>query len=167
MKRLQILLVGIILIGFVLAMWWQHSPFYHEVRTATTFMSIDASAEKTVQVLTDFEKYPEWNPYIVKVAPQGQASTSPRRFRVVERAAGRSSSHTVQLVSIDKHGFEWTGHSWPGFLLNWTERFTVVPVDSSHCRLEVAQSYQGVLLRSYWNYYNHRYLAAVKEMGKE
>jgi len=160
--RLQILLVGSILLGTLLTAWWLHSPLYHEVRAVTSFTVINAPADKVLGVLTDFKKYPEWNPYIVEAVPRAD---QPAELGIVERTGNRSRSHTVQLTRFDMNGFAWSGSTTPGWLLSWNESFTVTEIDATHCRLEVSQSYQGALLRSYWNYYNQKTLSAVKSMG--
>ena len=168
MKRLQILVVGLILVGFVLAMWWKSSPFYHEVRTAATFLELDAPADQVAKVLLDFNKYSEWNPYVVRAdapAPQSRVVV-PFQMKIVEASKDGGHSHRVQMTNLTDRGFAWSGSLWPSWLLNWSESFEVIPIDDTHSRVEVLQSYQGVLLRSYWSYQNPKYLAAIKDMGR-
>ena len=166
MKRLQILVVGMILVGFVLAMWWKSSPYYHEVRTAATFIEIDAPADQVAKVLLDFNKYPEWNPYVVRAERPPNSTTPPFRMKIVEASKNGSHAHRVQVTNLTDRSFRWTGSLWPDWLLSWSESFEITPIDTAHSRVEVLQSYQGVLLRSYWSYQNQKYLAAVKEMGR-
>jgi hypothetical protein len=167
MKRLRILLVGLVLIGIVLSLWWRHSPYYHEVRSATTFTVINAPADRVAAVLTDFSKYPEWNPYVIRAEKLegGTSGSSPLRMRVVESVGGHTSTHRVHVTRWEENGFSWSGSSWPGWLLSWNESFDIVRIDAGHSELQVTQSYQGVLLRSYWNYRNRKTLDSAKAMG--
>ena len=132
MKRLRILLVGLVLIGILLGIWWRRSPLYHEVRTVATFTTIDAPADRVLKTLTDFDKYPEWNPYVVKVgSTEGKNLASQPKIRIEERAGKRSLSHNVRLTRFDQEGFAWQGSLFPGFLLNWREGFEVTPIDAA------------------------------------
>ena len=165
MKRLFILLVGFVLIGIVLAEWWVHSPYYGEVRMATTFITVDASADKVWQTLEATGDYSQWNPYIARVDGTLAAGA---RLRVVEKFGGKNHTYSVLVTRFQPSDrqFAWAGSTWFPALLRWSESFVVEPIDATHCRVDISQGYQGVLLRSFWNNNNQKALSAVKQMGQ-
>lgn len=51
-----------------------------------TEILIDASAEKVWQILTDFEKFPEWNPFVINVSGQAKrGETLKIKVKIPER----------------------------------------------------------------------------------
>lgn len=103
--RVQIVVFGLIAIAILLTAWWRRSPYFHEVRSAITFVKIEAPCESVQAVLTDFEKYPEWNPYIVRAERMGSGTHVPFTMKVVESGGGRSRSHRFSITRWEKNGF--------------------------------------------------------------
>lgn len=165
--RVQIVVFGLIAIAILLTLWWRKSPYYHEVRSAITFVKVDAPCQNVNAVLTDFTKYPEWNPYVVRAERKDSNSQIPFTMTVVESSGTSSRSHRVKVTRWQNDGFTWEGSTWPSWLLSWTESFETEAAGDHQCELLVTQRYQGLLLRSYWNYMNPKYLSSVNRMGSE
>lgn len=162
MKRLRILLVGIILValfGFLYA-----TRNTGEVLTSYTFIAVNAPAEKTWAILTNISAYPSWNPYVVEA--EGNLSSG-QKLRIVEEVGGKRHTHTVRVTRLDvaNHELQWEGSMIPAKLLKWEEGFLVEAVDASHCRVAMLNSHQGLLAKLYSKYNKNRHLQAFREYG--
>ena len=163
MKRLRILLVGLVLLvafGFL----WMSKAKPGEVLTSYTFVAIDAPADKAWNILTDVSHYPDWNPYIVKV--DGTLSSA-AKLTIESRSEGKSESHRVRVTRFDPagHQFSWQGASIFSGLLSWSEQYSVEALDANHCRVTVAESHQGLLANWYWKSHKNRGLASHRLLG--
>lgn len=73
-----------------------------------TEITIHASAEKVWSILTDFEKYPEWNPLILSISGKQEKGA---RLRVALNNGKGSSVFKPEVVAFEINGrFEWRGH---------------------------------------------------------
>jgi hypothetical protein len=162
MKRLRILLVGMVLlalVGFVCA-----TRNTGEVLTSYTFVAINAPAEKTWATLIDFSSYPQWNPYIVEVDGTPRVG---EKLKIVEEAGGKRHSHTVRVSRFDSstHELRWEGSLISAILLKWDEGFEVEAVDANHSRVSIINSHQGFLAKTYYRYNKNRDLLTYREFG--
>jgi hypothetical protein len=79
------------------------------VETIHTDVEIAASPEKVWAVLSDFESYPEWNPYITSIKGEPKAGT---KLEVTLQAKGKKPRTFKPEVTQAEPGrvFEWLGH---------------------------------------------------------
>src|SRR6266702_1477499 len=161
MKRLQILLVGLVLLAF-LGFAWLSKGYSGEILTSHTFVEINAPAEKVWAVLTDTGSYPQWNPYVVEVTGIPKVG---ERLKIVEQINGKRRSHNVLVTSLDskERQLAWAGSTVPSAFLKWGESFGVDSIDPNHSRLVVIRSTQGLLAQMYWKYYKTRDLTVYRE----
>jgi hypothetical protein len=162
MKRLRILLVGIVLLalfGFLYA-----TRNAGEVLTSYTFIAVNAPAEKTWAILTDLSSYPSWNPYVVEV--EGSLAVG-KKLKIDEQVDGKRHTRTVRVTCLDvsTHELRWEGSLVPAMLLKWDEGFLVEAVDASHSRVAMVNSHQGLLAKMYRKYNQNRDLKAFREFG--
>ncbi|SEO56691.1 hypothetical protein SAMN04487948_103264 [Halogranum amylolyticum] len=113
------------------------------MRELSTTIDIEAPPETVWSVLTDFERYPEWNPFmrvvgrpnegahlVVDLTPPGK-----REFRF---------RPTVTRVERPRE-LRWLGHLFVPGLYDGDHRFTLESVDDGRTRLTHAESFGGVL----------------------
>ena len=85
-------------------------------RTIETEIEINGTATQVWEVLTDFGRYPEWNPFILRIA--GTLQTGSRLKAVVQTPHFPKITIRPVLLNVDaEHELRWLGH-WviPRFL---------------------------------------------------
>ena len=112
----------------------------------TTSIEIDAPAETVWAVLTDFDRYDEWNPYtriegepiegtILRVAPGPEA--------------GRMPTFRPRVLSvIPNQELRWLGHLYVRGLFDGEHRFRIEPIDEDRSRLIQDETFSGILVRA-------------------
>jgi hypothetical protein len=109
-----------------------------EVRTE---IEISADPRKVWQILADFEKYDQWNPFIVKVT--GQAKEGSKIEIHIETPSGRSRKYGPTVTKVDQDGeLRWHGKS---ILLNGEHIFTIEQIEQGRVRLVHREVFDGLL----------------------
>ncbi|QCJ48033.1 SRPBCC domain-containing protein [Haloprofundus sp. MHR1] len=108
----------------------------------TTAVDIDAPPETVWRVLTDFESYPDWNPYTV-VSGRAEEGT---RLRVSPGPeAGRAPTFRPRVLRADPNReLRWIGHLYVRGLFDGEHRFVVESRDDDRSRLVQSESFSGV-----------------------
>jgi len=110
----------------------------------TTSIEIDAPAETVWAVLTDFDRYDEWNPYtridgeaiegtILRVAPGPEAGKMPT-FRPRVRSV------------VPNRELRWLGHLYVRGLFDGEHRFRIESLDDDRSRLIQDETFSGLLV---------------------
>ncbi len=77
-------------------------------------ITIQASSEKVWDILMDFEKYPDWNPFMRSIRGSAEIGT---KLEVVLKLEGRKSAtfKPKVLANQPNEEFRWLGKLWiPG-----------------------------------------------------
>ena len=107
-----------------------------------TKVSINASPAKVWQVLTDFAKYNEWNPFLIEI--HGKAATGERLN--VKFANGWSMTPQLIVVEPEKE-LRWQGKLAFGGLFDGEHRFILTPTNGgASTELEHAEKFSGILI---------------------
>lgn len=112
-----------------------------EVRTE---IEIDASPEKVWKILTDFDKYDQWNPYIHKIIGEAKEGTKIKIH--IETPGGKNRKYEPTVTKV-KQGSEirWRGKSLiPGFL-NGEHVFMIEQLQSERIRFTQLEVFEGLL----------------------
>lgn len=112
-----------------------------EIRTA---IDVDAAPERVWRVLTDFEDYDAWNPFLRVV---GRANVGARPHVRLTTPNGRTASVRPEvLVAEPNREFRWRGHLFVPGLFDGEHRFVLEPLDGgSRTRFVHAETFGGVL----------------------
>jgi hypothetical protein len=127
----------------------------------STRVDVDAPPEQVWAVLTDFDRYHEWNPFVRIV---GRPTRNARLHVELTPPGGR----TVRLrptVTRAEQGRElrWLGHLWRPGVFDGEHRFVLEPLDGgSRTAVTHAEVFTGTLVPLLW-----RVVGAGTERGFE
>ena len=118
------------------------------MRTTRSEISLDARPEQVWAQLMDFESYPEWNPFVVRVT--GEAVEGCRLRVTLSPPGGRRFSLTPHVAEVvPERAFEWWGHLGVRGVFDGRLRFELHPVGDG-TRLVQAETFSGVLAPLLW-----------------
>lgn len=118
------------------------SRLYIETRT------INASAETVYAALTDFARYPQWNPWIV--AARGEPAVG-SAVSVTDNKG--SIYHHCVIVAERPTRFAWKDVGWFTVFADGQRARSIEPIDDTHCRYRCELSITGPLcLLAHWLY---------------
>jgi hypothetical protein len=111
-----------------------------------TEIEIDAPPERVWSVLTDFRRYPEWNPFITNI--EGALSVGDTLDLRV--SPPESSEHRLRpklLVCEAPRELRWRGHLFIKGLLDGEHFFQVHDAGDGRTRFVHGEDFSGILLR--------------------
>src|SRR5712692_5369512 len=108
-----------------------------------TEVEIAAPAEKVWQILTDFAKYPEWNPFITKISGDPKNGARLEVHINAPNDKERVYKPTVENVEKNKE-LRWLGKSFAG-LFSGEHSFTIEPINEKHVRFNQDEKFSGLL----------------------
>jgi hypothetical protein len=112
------------------------------MQTLHTDIIINASAEKVWSILMDFEKYPEWNPFILSIAGKQQVG---EELRVVLKNGDGTSVFKPKVVTLEKNtAFEWLG-KLPLGIFTGQHQFRIVKIVDGQVRFMHSEQFSGLL----------------------
>jgi hypothetical protein len=114
-------------------------------RMLQTQVRIAAPASRVWQVLIDFPRYPEWNPFITEIEGVTEESA---RLRVRIQSPGRKPmtfKPTVIVVTRDRE-LRWLGHLYLPGLFDGEHSFRIED-KRRNCRFHQSERFSGVLVR--------------------
>ena len=116
------------------------SPF--EIRTE---IAIAAPAERVWAILTDFQAYPTWNPFIRSI--EGRAETGTKlRARIEPPGGSAMVFKPTVLAAVAPREFRWLGHLWFPGLFDGEHIFEIHDTPGGGVRLVQREQFRGILV---------------------
>lgn len=116
-----------------------------------TEVQIDAPPEKVWAVLTDFARYPEWNPFIQRV--EGELREGKKLSILLTPPDGSEWRIAPVVLRADApHELRWRGKLWISGLFDG-EHYFVLEAHDGGTRLVHAENFSGLLKRFMGNAY--------------
>jgi hypothetical protein len=110
----------------------------HEVQTQIT---INTTAEKAWKVLTDFEKYPEWHPYISKIEGNLKKKSKIKvTYKKNNHEEGVFSAYIVENEA--NKNLSWGGSL--GFIFRAKHYYMIEPVGNDSIRFTQGEYWKGI-----------------------
>ena len=114
-------------------------------RHISTSIIIDATPEQVWQVLTDFARYPDWNPFVIAI--HGSAVLG-EKLTITVKPAGQKPMNFNPTILACKPGSElrWLGQlAIPG-LFAGEHIFLIEPCGVNQVRFTQAETFRGLLI---------------------
>jgi hypothetical protein len=114
------------------------------MRTIETWIDISASPARVWDVLTNFDAYPQWNPFITRITGIPSEGT---RLRVHIKPPGRSGmTFKPTIVALTRQQkFTWLGHLLLPGLFDGEHSFQIEGHGNS-CRFHQSERFSGILV---------------------
>ncbi len=109
-----------------------------------TEIEILASAEKVWRILTDLDKYQEWNPFILKAV--GRASAGKSVDITFKSASKEMTLHCKVNKAEPNHELRWKYHVAFNALFSGEHIFTIESIDANHVRFIDREIFNGLLV---------------------
>ena len=125
------------------------------MKVIRTKIEINASAAQVWHVLTDFDKYPEWNPFIKKISGRLHPG---EKLRVTIHPPGKKESvFNPVVLNVEKNReFCWLGHLFFPGIFDGEHHFQIESISDSAVLLHHNEHFSGILLPVLWKtLFNH------------
>ncbi len=115
------------------------------MKTITTEIIINAKPEKVWTVLTDFEKYPSWNPFIQQI--YGDKKVGSNLTTVLQQPGGKKMTFKpVVLEYLENKEFRWKGKLFVKGLFDGEHFFILSKYEDSKTKLIHGENFNGILV---------------------
>ena len=109
----------------------------------------------------DFEKYPEWNPFIKSVSGEVKVGN-----RIKIRLQGMTFKPLV-LKLEENTEFKWLGHFWIKRLFDGEHRFYLTDNSDGTTNFEQSESFSGILVKMFSKSLDNDTKQGFEQMNKE
>jgi hypothetical protein len=115
------------------------------MRELQTSIEIDATPERVWEILTDFDSYPDWNPFIRSA--RGKAETGTKLENRLEPPGGRAMTFKpTVLVAEPVRELRWLGRLLLPGVFDGEHIFRIEPLERGRTRFVQAERFSGVLV---------------------
>ena len=112
-----------------------------------TEIVIEASPAAVWAVLTDLERYPEWNPFIVEA--EGPVEVGARLTNRLQAPGGKTMTFKPRVTEVEPlRSFEWLGRLVAPGVFDGRHRFELHPAPEG-TRLIHSEQFNGLLVRMF------------------
>ncbi len=115
------------------------------MREIKTEIIIESSAKTVWRILTDFERYPEWNPFIKSISGEPRVGAKLQIFIQPPGASGMKFTPTV-LAAEENREFRWLGKVLISGLFDGEHIFVIEPIDENKIRFIHSEKFKGILV---------------------
>jgi hypothetical protein len=123
------------------------------VRSIRTTVDIDATSDVAWQVLTAFDSYAQWNPFIPNVA--GTAAVGSRLTVELAPPGGRSMTFRPTVTEVEPgRVLEWLGRLGLPGVFDGRHRFELATLPDGRSRLTQSERFRGLLVPVLWRSVN-------------
>src|SRR3954451_3840440 len=108
-------------------------------------VDIDATPERVWQILSDFDSYPDWNPFITKA--EGKVQPGSRLLMRMQPVGARGVTlRPTVLEATPGYRLRWLGRLGIPWVFDAEHSFTITPHDEGGVRLLQSERFTGVLV---------------------
>lgn len=116
---------------------------HHELHTE---IEIDAAPESVWHVLTDIDRYPDWNPFIV--SSEGRVEVGEKLANRMQPPGGRATTFKPTVTVVEgSTTFEWLGRLGLPGIFDGRHRFDLAPTEDGRTVVTQTEQFDGILVR--------------------
>jgi hypothetical protein len=132
------------------------------VKEVHTEIEINAEPEKVWKILTDFDKYDQWNPFIKRII--GNANKGNKIEIHLETPGGKKRKYRPTVTKVEEgRELRWLGKS---LLLNGEHVFTLQQLQPGRIRLVHRELFDGLLTSFFGKSLDTDVKQGFKEMNR-
>ena len=124
-----------------------------------TSINIQASRETIWNILTDFEKFAEWNPFVKSLTGDVKVGN-----RIEVNLQGMTFKPKV-LAFEEKSEFKWIGHLWVKGLFDGEHWFYLTENEDGTTHFEHSETFNGILVPLFSKKLDTEIKAGFEEMN--
>ena len=110
-----------------------------------TEIEIDAPAGRVWRLLTEFDAYPDWNPFLRRAS--GEVKEGARLEVYMQPSGGRGMTFRPTVIRAEPNReFRWLGHLGVSGLFDGEHSFVIEPLDGNRVRFVQSERFTGVLV---------------------
>lgn len=111
-----------------------------------TQILIEATPERVWEVLTDFKRYPNWNPFIKSL--QGKVKEGEKIIVRLEPPGAKGMTFKPEVLAFNTNKeFKWIGHLFFPGLFDGEHRFELIDNGNGTTTFIQAEKFKGILVR--------------------
>lgn len=130
-----------------------------------TEIEINAPAEKVWQVLTNFEQFPNWNPFIHSA--KGEIRVEERLEVYLKPSGARGMTFKPQVMKAEKNSeFRWLGHLLIPALFDGEHIFKIEAINENRVNFIQREIFKGILVPLLWKQLNTSTRMGFEEMDQ-
>lgn len=126
-----------------------------------TSITINAPVEKVWAVLTDFSRYPQWNPFVLSLTGAVKKGN-----KIKVKLPGMKFSPTVKAFEANKE-LRWLGHLFLPGLFDGEHRFELIKKENGSTEFIHAERFTGILVPLFRKMLDGSTKAGFESMNKK
>ncbi|MDH3426421.1 MAG: SRPBCC domain-containing protein [Acidimicrobiia bacterium] len=134
-------------------------------RSIDTAIEIDAPAEKVWQVFSDFDSYPEWNPFVTSLT--GEVAEGGKIAVRLEPPGGKAMTFkpTVKAYQPPQE-LRWLGKVGFSGVFDGHHQFRVESIDGGKTRFHQKEDFKGILVRPMMRFIQDNTVAGFEALNR-
>ena len=114
-----------------------------------TEIEINASAGKVWAILTDLERYAEWNPFIPEA--DGEVKEGARLRVHIAPPGGKAMTFTPTVTLVEpERAFRWLGRLLLPGIFDGEHIYEITPLEEGRVRFVQRENFKGLLVPLFW-----------------
>jgi hypothetical protein len=131
-----------------------------------TEILINATPEKVWSILTNFEEYPNWNPFIKSI--MGDVKVGNKITARLEPPKAKGMTFTPKVLVFDANKeFRWIGHLFFPGLFDGEHKFELVDNGNGTTTFRQSEKFKGVLVPLFKKMLDNNTTNGFNEMNKK
>ena len=115
------------------------------MKSIETSTEIDAPAVRVSEVFSDFERYPDWNPFVASL--EGRVEVGEQIEARLTPPGGKGMTFKPEVLAYDaERELRWLGRLLIPGLFDGEHQFLLEPIEGAGTRLIQRESFRGILV---------------------
>jgi len=130
-----------------------------------TSIVIDAPAKIVWQILTNFDSYSKWNPFIIK--SEGHLKKGGILNNTIQLEGQKAQTFNPVILQVEEEkSFKWMGSLFVKGLFDGEHYFELEAIDSHQTRLIHGEQFSGILSKVILSLIKEKTIAGFEQMNK-